>query len=291
MKNQGKFNLFKAGYAFLFLTILILVIIGCSTVPVARNTVFAPESLTIPGPTAAPADNATEKFFAEYPVLQTIFEEHGINTFPGNIQDKFVTRYIKTLDAKYLPKGNTTFCTAYFYDYFNELGYDDLLERIKNTSGKTMVEKVINFEKEYGEIKLIWSGYEAQLLANQGREVGVIGEYYYDKAEKIYTRHYSVVQPSQIAYDDEGRLIPYYVTGLITRRNDVNDRYGTGPFLAQVGVANGLIDFRWAYNRKLDGIIQLDAEGNIRGGIVFIIFPEKQNRENLQVTLLDNSTR
>lgn len=216
----------------------------------------------------------------KYPVLYASFKNHKVNTLRKLCQNKFVDLYIRTTKKKYIPQKNyQTFCVAYFYDYFNAIGYKPLLSQIRKANGKTMVEKALNYEKEKGGIKILYSGYKAQRLANAGRNVGVIGEYYYDNAEKIFTVHYSVVQPSVISYNKHGAMEPYYVSGLITSRKDLNNRYGKGAFLAQVGVANGLIDFCWAYNRKINGIIQKDGEGNIKGGIIFILFPDLEKEK------------
>lgn len=246
---------------------IVLIISGCMTV---RDPLH-------PRKTGANRkDETSNACFDEHPILHSIYEVHEIDELPRIAGDKFITLYLLTLKEKYLPKGNKTFCTTFFYDYFNDIGYSELIKRIKQTKGKNMVEKAMNYAKETGEITILMSGYEAQKLANNGRDVGVLGDYYYDKAEKKHTVHYSVVQASNIAFDDEGNMVPYWVTGLITKRKDANDRYGIGAFLAQAGVANGLLDFRWAYNTKLNGIIQKDSKGNFRGGIIFIVFPEKK---------------
>ena len=211
----------------------------------------------------------------EYPVLYSSFKNHKVNTLRSRCQNKFVDLYIRTTERKYIPKKKyQTFCVAFFYDYFNTIGYKPLLSQMRKAKGKTMVEKALNYERKRGGIKILYSGYKAQRLANAGKNVGVIGEYYYDKAETIFTVHYSVVQPSRISYNKHGAIEPYYVSGLITKRKDVNGRHGKGTFLAQVGVANGLIDFCWAYNRKLNGIIQRDRNGKIKGGIIFVVFPD-----------------
>ncbi|MBN2533748.1 MAG: SUMF1/EgtB/PvdO family nonheme iron enzyme [Spirochaetales bacterium] len=246
---------------------IIFIFSGCMTV---RDPLFLQKSRE------NRKDGKTTTYFKEHPVLHSIYELHEIDELPGVAGQKFVTLYLLTLKEEYLPIGNMTFCTRFFYDYFTEIGYSELLDKIKQTEGKNMVEKAMNYAEETGEIMVLLSGYEAQKLANKGRDVGVLGEYYYDKAEQKYTVHYSVVQASNIAFDEEGNMVPYWVTGLITKRKDANDRYGTGTFLAQAGIANGLIDFRWAYNTKLNGIIQKDSKGNFRGGIIFIVFPEKK---------------
>ncbi|MBN2441152.1 MAG: formylglycine-generating enzyme family protein [Spirochaetales bacterium] len=229
------------------------------------------------------SDDSTDKnvTLKKNPELQKIYETHEITVFPAEVGDKFVNLYILTRKKEYLPRGNRTFCVKFFYDYFIDIGYGEVLEEIKQTTGKNMVEKAIGYAEKTGKIQVLLSGYEAQKLANQGRDVGVLGEYYYDNAEKYYTVHYSVVQPSNVSYDEEGNVVPYYVTGLLTKRKNVNDRYGTGTFLAQAGIAVGLIDFRWAYNRKMDGIIQKDSNGKFRGGIIFIVFPEKEATLNI----------
>ena len=234
------------------------------------------ETEPLPEITAPPYELAVDpRYFKDYPILEELFMRHQADKLHPKVQQQFVDRYIRTLEKKYVAtKPGQTFCTVYFHDYFNALGYKDLLKAIKRSRGKTMVEKAINYENEHGTIVLLKSAHEAQQLANQGREVGVIGEYYYDKAEKIYTIHYSVVQPSLSAYTEDGEVLPYLRTGLISKRKDINGYKGRGAFLAQVGVANGLIDFRWAYNRKMNGIIQYDGKGNIRGGIIFVVFPE-----------------
>ncbi|MBN2738795.1 MAG: hypothetical protein JXR70_17565 [Spirochaetales bacterium] len=209
-------------------------------------------------------------------VLRKLFKDHRIDRLSFPVQQQFIERYNRTLLSKYVSDGSTTYCNVYFYDYFIDLGYGDILRRIEMASGYTMVEKTLNYAAEQGEeseIKVLTSAYDAQRYANAGYEVGVIGEYYYDKAESIYTRHYSVVQPSLIAYDNWGLRRSYMVYGLKSYRNDVNNRRGEGTFLSQVGVANGLVDFKWAYNRKIDYLIQRDKNGNIRGGIIFVVFP------------------
>ena len=211
-------------------------------------------------------------------ILRKLFKDHLIDRLNFKVQKMFIERYNRTLDPKYISNGSTTFCNVYFYDYYIDLGYGDILRKIEMMSGITMVEKALNYVNEMGdkaEIKILKSAYDAQRYANAGHEVGVIGEYYYDKAESIYTRHYSVVQPSLIAYDNWGTRKQYWVYGLQSYRTDVNNRKGEGAFLSQVGVANGLVDFRWAYNRKLDYLIQKDRDGNIRGGIIFILFPDE----------------
>ena len=231
-----------------------------------------PGCMTVNKPAESPAkDNTTMTSGDELiinnvnldknPVLLTLYETHEIQELPGTVGDKFVNLYILTREKEYLPIGNRTFCVKFFYDYFIEIGYKEVLDNIKKTNGKNMVEKAINYAEQTGEIEVLLSGHEAQKLANAGRDVGVLGEYYYDKAEKKYTVHYSVVQPSNVSYDEQGNEVPYYVTGLLTKRKNVNDRYGTGAFLAQAGIAVGLIDFRWAYNRKMNGIIQKDSKG------------------------------
>gem|GEM_PF-4274908 len=207
-------------------------------------------------------------------VLNSSITLHKVDLLPRPVQEKFTNLYARTLEKKYLPKkSGETYCKLYFYDYFNDSGYRDLIEQITSFHGANTIEKAVNFEKEKGIIKILLSGFEAQKLANEGRNVGVIGEYFYDDSGKFFTIHYSVVQPSMIAYDSFGNRLPYYVSGLISNRKDVNNRDGSGAFLAQVGVANGLLDFYWAYNKKLDGVIQKDPAGKIVGGIIFVVFP------------------
>lgn len=262
-------------YKLFVLILILLYLAGCATVPEIPVQGNREEPVEI---AAQVVENPEHDYFIPdfltYPHLEAIYEVHRIDELSTRVKEAFVDRYVRTMKVKYVPAGGGTFCTLYYYDYFMENGYGDVLEEMRSAPGKTMVEKAINYEAATGRIQVLYSGFEAQTQANRGKVVGVIGEYYYDKAETRFTRHYSVVQPSKTAYDEEGNLVPYPVTGLITKRTDVNGRHGTGAFLAQVGVANGLIDFRWAYNGKLDGIIQKDRNGNIRGGIIFVVFPD-----------------
>lgn len=222
--------------------------------------------------------------FRKYPALKAVYSAHKLDQFPASIQKDFFDRYKLVQQRKYIPNYRTTFCTLYFYDYFTLKGYGSLLEEMKQAYGKTMVEKSLNYANNKGKIKVLFSGYEAQKYANNGREVGVIGEYYYDKYERYFTRHYSVVQPSKAAYNANGSPGSYYVTAMAAGDQRANNRYGSGVFLAQAGVANGFIDFKWAYNSKTPGLIQRDSKGKIRGGIIFVLFPDKNGSSSLKET-------
>ena len=128
-------------------------------------------------------------------------------------------------------------CTTFFNNYFNNKGYKEIIDGIQKSPGKTMIEKAINYANNTGKIKVITNGLEAQELANEGKDIGVIGYYIYNKAKGSTTTHYAIVAPSGATYDSEGNPNKYLVTGVDVKDEDTfdpNNHNWKGPLLANV---------------------------------------------------------
>jgi RHS repeat-associated protein len=239
----------------------------------------------IPDPISEDEEIDVAKELEKNPELKEIFERHEIGEFPPKVQEYFVRLYLMTLKPKYEAENGMTKCNAMADDVVKgNSKHEQIYQKIKNTEGSSMFEKVLNYTKENYDVTIYYEGAQAQEEANKGNVVIVVGTYYYAVEGKIgeyrLTTHYSTVAPSNIALTSGGIWNKYKVSGLKAQLDGMKNPNGQmhfGPFLAQVGAANGMLGQSWAYNdHDTDGINQGTKYGDEVGGIVYLQFKPSQ---------------
>lgn len=218
----------------------------------------------------------------DYELIKELYIHYQIFKLPEKAQEKFVELLMGSTADTYEP------CTGFIVSSFKTTHDIDIIAEINKMEGTNMVEKAKNYADKTGKITIIEGGAEAQALANEAEDIGIIGHYFY-KANTYRFIHYGKVAPSAISYDELGKPLKYKTKRAVLILEDAGDPNTPvnrwGPLVANKGAANGMVAFSWAFNNVQSGFDIADK--TIRGGIIFFrIVPAEELK-----TVTVNKTR